>query len=91
LAELWDLPKRWAPVRRGRKFFQLRNSGLQNQDVLYTLESMEGEPRILLDPNGLSPNGTIALSSWAASPDGRWLAYATSASGSDWLTWRPVR
>jgi prolyl oligopeptidase len=88
LTELWDYPKAWAPVRRGGRSFQLRNSGLQNQDVLYVMDSLDGETRVLLDPNTLSSDGTVALSVWEVSPDGRWLAYATSASGSDWLTWR---
>ena len=88
LTELWDYAKAWAPVKRGGRYFQLRNSGLQNQDVLYVLEALDGEPRVLLDPNLLSEDGTVALTAWSASPDGRWLAYATSAAGSDWLTWR---
>ena len=88
LTELWDYPKAWAPLRKGGRYFQLRNSGLQNQDVLYVLDSLEAEPRLLLDPNTLSSDGTVALNGWALSEDGRWLAYATSASGSDWLTWR---
>lgn len=88
LTTLWDYPKAWAPLRRGGRYFQLRNSGLQNQDVLYVLEALDAEPRVLLDPNTLSPDGTVALSAWSVSDDGRWLAYATSGSGSDWLTWR---
>ncbi len=88
LTELWDYPKALAPLKRGGRYFQLRNSGLQNQDVLYTLESLDAEARVLLDPNTLSPDGTVALTAWAVSKDGRRLAYATSASGSDWLTWR---
>ncbi len=88
LTGLWDYPKAWAPVKRGGRYFQLRNSGLQNQDVLFVLDSLEGEPRVLLDPNDLSDDGTVALTSWEPSPDGRRLAYATSAAGSDWLTWR---
>jgi prolyl oligopeptidase len=88
LTELWDYPKAWAPLKKGNRYFQLRNSGLQNQDVLYVLEDLKAEPRLLLDPNTISSDGTVALTAWEASPDGRWLAYATSASGSDWLTWR---
>jgi prolyl oligopeptidase len=88
LTELWDYPKAWAPLKKGRRYFQLRNSGLQNQDVLHVMEGLQGEPRLLLDPNTLSSDGTVALTGWEVSPDGRWLAYATSASGSDWLTWR---
>lgn len=88
LAELWDYEKRWAPWRRGARYFQLRNSGLQNQDVLWVMDSPRGAGRVLLDPNALSEDGTVALVSWSVSKDGRWLAYATSAKGSDWLTWR---
>lgn len=88
LSELWDFPRRYAVLRKGGRYFQLRNTGLQNQDVLYVSDRRRGKPRILLDPNGLSPDGTVALTSWSPSKDGRWLAYATSTSGSDWLTWR---
>ncbi len=88
LTELWDFPKQWALVRKGGRYFQLRNTGLQNQDVLYVMDSLEEEARVLLDPNALSEDGTVAMSVWSVSPDGRWLAYATSASGSDWITWR---
>lgn len=88
LTELWDYPKFGVLYQRGSRYFQTRNSGLQNQDVLVMMETPDGEARTLLDPNTLSDDGTVALSSWAVSPDGRLLAYATSASGSDWLTWR---
>ena len=88
LTELWDYPKALAPVKKGRRYFQLRNSGLQNQDVLVVLEDLKSEPRLLLDPNTFSSDGTVALTAWEVSPDGHWLAYATSSSGSDWLTWR---
>ena len=88
LTELWDYAKAWAPLKRGGRYFQLRNSGLQNQDVLYVLEALDADPRVLLDPNTLSADGTVALTNWSVSQDGRYLAYATSASGSDWLVWR---
>lgn len=88
LTELWDFAKAWAPYKYGNIYFQERNSGLQNQNVLYVSESLSAEPRILLDPNSLSEDGTVALTSFSISKDGKWLAYATSASGSDWLTWR---
>ena len=87
LTELWDYPKAQTPVKRGGRYLQLRNTGLQNQDVLFVLESLTAEPRLLLDPNTLSTDGTVALNSWEASPDGKWLAYSTSASGSDWQIW----
>jgi prolyl oligopeptidase len=87
LTELWDFSKAWAPYKKGNRYFQERNSGLQNQNVLYVMESLDAKPRLLLDPNTLSEDGTVALTSFAISEDGHWLAYATSASGSDWLTW----
>ncbi len=88
LTELWDYAKAWAPLKRGGRYFQLRNTGLQNQDVLFVMDSLDGEARVLLDPNTLSEDGTVALNVWEVSPDGKWLAYAVSASGSDWVTWR---
>jgi prolyl oligopeptidase len=88
LTELWNFSKAWAPHKKGKWYFQERNSGLQNQNVLYVMDSVSAEPRVLLDPNALSADGTVALTSFAISKDGNWLAYATSASGSDWLTWR---
>ncbi|HET7091088.1 MAG TPA: prolyl oligopeptidase family serine peptidase [Anaerolineae bacterium] len=88
LTALWDFPKAWAPLKRGERYFQLRNSGLQNQDVLHVLEALDAEARVLLDPNTLSADGTVAVTNWSVSEDGRRLAYAISTSGSDWLTWR---
>jgi prolyl oligopeptidase len=88
LEQVWNYAKAWAPMKRGGRYFQLRNSGLQNQDVLYVLDDLQAEPRLLLDPNTLSPDGTVSLSNWSISPDGATLAYATSRSGSDWLEWR---
>jgi prolyl oligopeptidase len=87
LTKLWDYPKAQAPVKHGGRYFQLRNTGLQNQDVLYVFDWLDAEARLLLDPNTLSEDGTVALNSWEASPDGKWLAYATSTSGSDWQVW----
>ncbi len=93
LSELWNYPKRAAPFKKGGKYFQFRNSGLQNQDVLFVMDRlvMEGladEGRVLLDPNALSEDGTVSLRAASVSPDGRHLAYAASESGSDWQTWR---
>ena len=88
LTQVWDYPRIGVPHERGGRWFQLRNSGLQPQAVLYVMTSPLDEGRVLLDPNTLSEDGTVALTSWEVSPDGRLLAYATSASGSDWMTWR---
>ena len=88
LTELWDYPKASAPVKRGGLYFQFRNSGLQNQDVLFVAQAPDEVGRVLLDPNTLSEDGTVALTNWKVNKEGRWLAYASSASGSDWMTWR---
>jgi prolyl oligopeptidase len=87
LSKLWDYPRFAAPLQRGGRWFALRNSGLQNQDVLYAMDGAEDEGHILLDPNVLSADGTVALASFAVTDDGELLAYATSDAGSDWMTW----
>ena len=88
LTELWDFPKAYAPQKHGQRYFQMRNSGLQNQDVLHIADRFDGPWHVLFDPNTLSDDGTVALTGWNASKDGSKIAYATSISGSDWLTWR---
>ena len=88
LTELWDYPKFGAPFHKGGRYFFFKNDGLQNQAVLYTQSSLTGEPRTLLDPNLLSADGTVALSTLAVAEDGKLVAYGTSASGSDWEEFR---
>ena len=87
LTALWDYPKLGAPFRHGARYFQFRNTGLQNQDVLYGMESPTQDGRLLIDPNTLSADGTVALTGLAVSWDAKWIAYATSRSGSDWRSW----
>jgi prolyl oligopeptidase len=87
LAELWNHPRSGAPWRRGERWFGLRNAGLQDQDVLWVADAPDADGSVLLDPNGLSPDGTTALAAAEASESGRLLAYATSDAGSDWRTW----
>jgi prolyl oligopeptidase len=88
LAELWQVPRAGAPWRRGTRWFQLRNDGTQNQDVLWALEGGPGgEGHALLDPNRLNEEGTTTLAAVATSPTGRLAACALSDAGSDWLTW----
>ena len=87
LAEVWDHPRAGAPSRRGTRWFGLRNTGLQDQDVLWVADAPDAEGRVLLDPNRLSAAGTTALAAAEASESGRLLAYATSDAGSDWRTW----
>ncbi len=87
LTELWDYPRIGAPFHEGDRYFFSKNDGLQNQSVLYVQEGLEGEPRVLLDPNTLSEDGTVALGGMSISNDGKYLAWATNVSGSDWRTW----
>ena len=87
LTELWDYEKFTTPFKEGRRYFFSRNSGLQNQYVLYVADSVTDKGRILLDPNTLSADGTVALSGLAVSDDGNTLAYGLAASGSDWQEW----
>ncbi|HEV8304626.1 MAG TPA: prolyl oligopeptidase family serine peptidase [Gemmatimonadales bacterium] len=88
LTALWDYPKYGAPFKKGGRYFFFKNSGLQNQSVLYTQGSLAAQPEVLLDPNVLSADGTVALSTLALSEDGRLLVYGTSGSGSDWQEFR---
>jgi len=83
LEALWNYPKNFVPERAGNRYFFLKNDGLQNQPVLYVQDGRDGEPRVLLNPNTLSENGTVALSNATYSRDGSRMAYAVSTSGSD--------
>jgi prolyl oligopeptidase len=89
LTRLWNYEKISVPVhsRRGDQYFVFRNTGLQNQNVLYVSTGAQGAQRVLIDPNGFSKDGTVALGPWAASDDGKLLAYSTQDAGSDWQTW----
>ena len=88
LTQLWDYEKYGSPFKRGQRYFYFKNDGLQNQSVLYTLESLEEAGEVLLDPNTLSEDGTVALSGLSISDDGQWLAYGLSTAGSDWVEYR---
>lgn len=87
LTELWNFPRYSAPNRHGNYLFYTKNDGLQNQPVLYVRPDGE-ESRILLDPNTLSEDGTIALVDIVPSQDGKLLLYALSDGGSDWRTFK---
>jgi prolyl oligopeptidase len=84
LSQLWNYERYSVPFQEGGRYFYSRNDGLQNQAVLYTMDSLNAKPRLLLDPNTLAQDGTVALAGTAVSPDGKLLAYSTAASGSDW-------
>lgn len=85
LTALWDYPKVQVPVREAGQIWFRKNSGLQKQFVLYRKASLAAAPVTALDPNALSPDGSIAVAQWSVSPDGRTLAYTTAAGGSDLL------
>ncbi|HEY3133494.1 MAG TPA: prolyl oligopeptidase family serine peptidase [Gemmatimonadaceae bacterium] len=84
LTQLWNYARYSAPFKENGRYFYFQNTGLQNQSVLYVQDGLGGAPHVLLDPNILSSDGTVALSGTAASDDGRYLAYSLSTSGSDW-------
>ena len=87
MTELWNYEKYSPPVKRAGRYFFTFNNGLQNQDVLYWMETLDDAPKLLIDPNTLSDDGTVALSGAAVSRDGRFLAYGLADAGSDWQTW----
>ena len=76
------------PFKRGGRYFFSRKDGLQNQSVIYTMRSLEAAPAVLLDPNKLSTDGTVALSGLDVSDDGNLLAYGLATAGSDWQEWK---
>ena len=88
LTKLWNVERLGVPSFEGGYYFFSKNNGLQNQSVLYSTKSLDLEPTVLLDPNKLSRDGTVALKSYEVSPNGKYLAYSTSASGSDWVEWK---
>jgi prolyl oligopeptidase len=93
LTRLWNYERRSVPERVGELYAYYRNTGLQNQAVLYVTRDLAEPGRVLLDPNTFSEDGTVALSGLAFSDDGALVAYSISASGSDWQEWhvRDVR
>ncbi len=84
LTELWNYARFGVPFKEGGRYFWYENSGLQNQSVLHVQQGPTGRPRLLLDPNTLSSDGTVALTSSVPSENGRLLAYGVAKSGSDW-------
>ena len=87
MTELWDYEKFGVPEMRGKRIFYTYNTGLENQDILYWMDGLDGQPQVLLDPNTLSDDGTRALTGAAISNNGQYLAYAISDAGSDWQEW----
>lgn len=90
LTELWNYEKFGVPFKAGGRYFYFKNDGLQNQSVLYKLESLNADPVVFIDPNAWSKDGTVALGSTSFSDDGRYVAYSVADAGSDWNTWRII-
>jgi prolyl oligopeptidase len=88
ITDLWNYEKYSAPSRMANRYFWSKNDGLQNQSVVYWSDSLKGEPKVLLDPNKLSADGTVALAGMAISEDGKLAAYGLQSAGSDWVEWR---
>jgi prolyl oligopeptidase len=95
LRDLWDFERWTPPTRRGNFWFYTHNDGLQNQSVVFVMSARDvadasaaARARVLLDPNLLSADGTLALRETAITADGHLFAYALSEAGSDWQVWR---
>ena len=87
LTELWNFTQYASPFKAGGRYYYLKNDGLQNQAVLYVMDTLDAPPRALLDPNTWSKDGTIALGGLGFSDDGRYMAYCRAEAGSDWSNW----
>jgi len=84
MTELWDFERYGLPRKEGGRYFFSYNNGLQNQSVIFTQTSLDVEAELLIDPNGWSDDGTVALASYSPSPDGNMVAYLVQDGGSDW-------
>ncbi|MFQ5670982.1 MAG: prolyl oligopeptidase family protein [Acidobacteriota bacterium] len=87
LTELWNYERYASPFKVAGRYYYFKNDGLQNQSALYAVDSLEGKPVLVLDPNTWSEDGTVALAGLSVSDDGRYMAYARAAAGSDWQEW----
>jgi prolyl oligopeptidase len=83
LTELWDYQRTTVPVQTAGQIWFQQNSGLQRQAPLYRQADLKSAPQLVLDPNALSPDGSVQMAQWAPSPDGRFLAYTLAPGGSD--------
>jgi len=87
LTELWNFERYSVPTKAGKYYIYSKNDGLQNQSVVYVQDKLDGEAKVLLDPNSWSKDGTVALNGMSLSDDGKYVAYGVSEAGSDWVTW----
>jgi len=87
MTKLMNYERYSIPFHEGGRYFYSKNDGLQNQNVWFWTDSVAGAPKVLLDPNALSKDGTVAISGLSVSHDGKLLAYSISGAGSDWQEW----
>jgi prolyl oligopeptidase len=88
LTELYDFETFGVPFHEGARHFYEHNTGLQGQNVLFVMEGSAGSPKVALDPNTLSKDGSLAVTGYVTGPGGKLLAYGVSVGGSDWTDWR---
>jgi prolyl oligopeptidase len=88
LTEVWDYERFGVPFKEKDRYFFSKNTGLQNQNVLYTATSFSGKPNMLLDPNVLARDGTVALGGLDVTDDAKLMAYGLATAGSDWQQWK---
>ena len=88
MTELYDYERFGIPEKKGGRYFYTRNDGLQNQSVLFVRDRVDGEGRMLIDPNTWSKDGATALAEWVPSEDGKHLLYSIQDGGTDWRTVR---
>eukprot|EP00891_Asterochloris_glomerata_P009877 jgi/Astpho2/9877/fgenesh1_pm.00152_%23_2_t len=91
LTEMYDYPRFRVPSKKGSRYYYRHNTGLQNQDVVYTQASLDAEASVLMDPNKWSEDGTVSLGALAFSKDGNLLTYSISKGGSDWQELKMMR
>ncbi len=86
ITELTNYPKYDVPIKRGSTYYFSQNSGLQNQPIIYSSKLLDDQnPKVFIDPNKFSKDGTTFLSYYVFSPDNKWCAYGTQEGGGDWI------
>ncbi|MEZ5285599.1 MAG: hypothetical protein R2712_12505 [Vicinamibacterales bacterium] len=86
LTELWNYARVGLPATEGGKIFYAKNAGLQRQSPIYVRDNWAAAPRLVIDPNDISADGSVSLAQWTVSPDARRLAYGLAEGGADWRT-----
>jgi len=84
LMEIYNYPRYSSPRRAGEYYFFTKNDGLQNQPVIYFQKGLDGPPEVFIDPNQLSPDGTIRVGLIGFSRDKKYVAISRGEAGSDW-------